>query len=234
MRDNPRLRIGLTALLAALSASAARAQTCAGAPSLRTVGYRVGGGAGFGKNVRLLSLAGAGGLPGSPLYATASVGRLSLLSLDRTAITTGLSVAFEAPLDGARASGVCPFVSAGTQTGPKNIGNTGIDYSDVELGAGLAIGRELRRWDAGSISLALEGFYQGLFYRYRSSTGHVSDSHSQSALTLTLGVAMGRVLCRANLSQPADLTLSPTSFGVQIAIMGAPRRTASRLGPVHH
>jgi len=223
MRNSLPLQSGLLALLAALSASTLPAQTCGAAPSFKKFGYRAGAGAGFGQHVKLFSIVGAAGLRNSPLYSSASIGLIQYEGLDRSAFTTALSVGLEAPLDALRASGLCPFVSAGTQTGPKNIGNAGVDYSDVEIGAGLAIGREIQRWENGSLAIAVEGLYRRVFYRYESSTGRITDNEGQSALTLTLGVANGRVLLRISLSQPADLTLAPTSFSVGIAIMGSPR-----------
>jgi hypothetical protein len=223
MRTSLPLQIGLLALLAALSASALPAQTCGAAPSLKTVGYRAGAGAGFGRHMKLFSIVGAAGLRNSPLYASGSVGLVEYEGLDRSAFTTALSLGLEAPLDALRKSGLCPFVSAGTQTGPKNIQDTGVDYSDVEIGAGLTLGREIRRWENGSVAIAVEGLYRRVFYRYESSTGRVTDNDGQSVLTLTLGVASGRVLFRASLSQPADLNLKPTSFSFGMAIMGSPR-----------
>jgi hypothetical protein len=223
MRNSPSPRVALLASLAALCAGAARGQICDAAPSLRTVGYRAGAGAGFGHRVRALSVGGAVGLRNSPLYSTANIGLTTMEGIDRTAVTTALRAGFEAPLDPSRASGLCPFVSARTQTGPRNILDTGTDYNDVELGAGLAVGRELRRWEDGSIAIALEGLYQLVFYRYQSSTGGVTDYTGQSLVTLSLGVASGRVLFRASLSQPGDLKLAPTAFSFGIAIMGSPR-----------
>ncbi len=211
-----------------MSARAVAAQTCDAAPSLRTVGYRAGASAGFGAHVSVISISGAAALHDSPLYASGGVGVARYKGLERNALTTGLRVGLEAPLDPMHASGLCAFATAGTQTGPKNIGNTGIDYSDVEVGAGLAVGRELRRWENGSVAIALEGLYRGVFYRYQSGTGRITDSQGQSAITLTLGVASGRVLFQASLSQPADLNLNPTSFALGMAIMGSSRgRTAA-------
>jgi hypothetical protein len=223
MHDGLPLRIGLIAFLAALSARGTPAQVCGAAPSLRTVGYRAGASAGVGEGTKLVSIAGAAGLLNSPLYSSASIGLVEYQRLDRTAFTTALSVGLEAPLDRLHASGLCPLVSAGTQTGPKNLQNAGIDYSDVEIGAGLALGREIRRWENGLVAVALQGLYQHVFYRYESSTGRIAGNADQSLLTLTLGVAIGRVFLRANLSQPADLKLAPTSFSCGIAIMGPTR-----------
>jgi hypothetical protein len=221
------LRIGLPILIVASSAPAVPAQTCDAAPSLRTVGYRAGASAGFGAHVTLMSISGGAALPNSPLYALGGVGLARYKGLERNALTTALRVGLEAPLDALHSSGLCAFATGGTQTGPKNILGTGVDYSDVELGAGLAVGRELRRWEGGSVAVALEGLYRGVFYRYRSGTGKVTDSEGQSAITLTLGVASGRVLLQATLSQPADLNLNPTSFAIGIAIMGSTRHGAA-------
>lgn len=217
------MRFGLIALLAVLSAGAARAQTCGAAPSLRTVGYRAGAGVGFGRNVRVFSMGGAAGLRDSPLYASASIGLMELKDLDRSALTTALNVGLEAPLDALRKSGLCPFVGAGTQTGPKNILNTGVNYSDVDVGAGLAVGREVRRWEGGMVAIAAEGLYQHVFYRYQSRTGWLTGNTDHTVVTFTLGVATGRVLFRATLSQPVDTADATPSFGFLISLLGSPR-----------
>jgi hypothetical protein len=226
MRDALLVRVGLPVLLTLLSASAMPAQLCDAAPSLRSVRYRAGVSMGLARQLRVASLGGAAGLRDSPFYSTASVGLMALEDLDRSAFVTGLRIGFEAPLDTGRASGLCPFVLAGSQTGPRNILDTGIDYSDVELGVGLALGRELRHWDNGSLAIAVEGLYRGVFYRYASRTGRVTDATGQSTVTLTLGLTSGRVLVRASASQRIDVKLDIRSLSVGVSILGSRRREA--------
>jgi hypothetical protein len=228
MRTRPALITGLVICLAALTATSTPAQTCVAAPSLRTTGYRAGVGGGLGHHEKVFSVRGATAVPGSPLYAAARIGILRRDDLGANAVTGALTVGLEAPVDETHRSGVCPFVGLGAQDGPHNIRNTGLDYKDLELSAGLAIGREIQHWESGSIAIALEGLYRRVFFRYDSATFWLTDNEGQSALTLTLSMATGRVLLQISLSQPANLNLSPTSFGFGIAVMGPPKRRPAR------
>ncbi len=162
MGIRPLETMAVACLAFAIGARPASAQLCEAGPSLRTTGYRVGVGGATATNTRHVAVTGALG-DRRGLWSGAAVGLTRLTDIGRTAVTTSVSIGLEAPLDTAQKSGLCPFVDGGTQSGPNDILGTGVNYSDVELGLGLAVGRALKEWDGGMIAVALEGSYLHTF-----------------------------------------------------------------------
>lgn len=152
----------------------------------------------------------------------AGVGLMRLQDLARNALTTSAIIGLEAPLDTARATGLCPVVTGGTQTGPRNIGGTGVDYSDLELGVGLSVGRALKQWTDGMVATAIEASYLRTFFRYRGPGGTRSGYTDTKAVTVTLGVATGRFLLRFSVAQPVFTDSAVISYGASLSIFGSP------------
>jgi len=215
-------RIALVTLALGVIVPPARAQLCAAAPSLKMNGWRAGVGGATAQNLRWLTATGAAGSRTSGIWGGAGVGFMRVQDLDRTALTASANLGLEAPLDTARSSGLCPFVRGGTQTGPRDIGGTGVNYSDFDLGVGLSVGRALTRWDDGMIATAIEASYLRTFYRYKGPAGTRSGYNDTKAVTVSLGVTTGRVLLRLSVAQPVFTDGAVISYGASLSLLGLP------------
>lgn len=232
----PMRRLASAFLLAAftvvLISTPARAQVCAGFPSLRDRPFQVGGGAAFTEDVTSF---GASFTGGKRFFGTLNVGTTSIEVLNGSSVDLNVGAGYEVGLSQGTVA-ICPLAGVAVGLGPNNINGTDVDVATRSLTLGVSVGTIAAR----SPQFA---FIPAIFLQLASATTTVynnvagtvpwpavraASGVSESETFGVVGVGLGFVLERVLTIQPAvafpfGSSASNPAFGITVAVnLGRP------------
>ena len=193
------------------------AQLCGGAPSFAGGPFQLSVEALFNDNAK--TFGGGLALGGRGPFGQLTVGTTTYDNFNASSFNVGLGAGYQLRLDKAGTLNVCPVAGLGLVNGPKDINGSGLDYSETDLTAGLALGivaargKEVMLVPAASVA-------------YASASGKLTDplggstraSASFGVVTLGVGFVFGqRVSLAPSLSIPFAVRNASTTFGVSVA-----------------
>lgn len=216
---NQAKRTGLVILaLVAMTASQARAQYCNGMPSFvgQPLQARVGGEF----NDQATQWLGGVGYGAHAMFGGVDVGVVNLDELDASAVGVNLSGGYELrALDSDRRFRACPVANVSHLFGPKDIEDSGVDYSETTFGFGVNLGVLATETEQMQL-IPTAGFGFNVMNWSLEGAGFEFDD-TETYFNLDLGVGMvfnGRMGLHPFVSIPIGLEGADASFGVTLGM----------------
>ena len=164
---------------------------------------------------------------GVALGSTGAFGELELGAIDVDAFdaassrTTRGAVGYQVPLNERGTAQLCPIAQAVFASGPKNVNESGLDYSETDFSFGLAAG-VVANGTAPQVEIIPTGSiaFGNANSTYTASSGSVSDTHSGAFGVFSLGVGLvldQETSITPSVSRPFGVSGASTTFTIRVA-----------------
>lgn len=198
--------------------STVAAQVCAGFASFERGPIALSAGASFNDNAKVFG--GSVAFGGSSAFGQLNLGAIDFDDFDESAFNVGGGAGYQVVLDQQRTFHLCPFAGVGFVMGPKNIAGSGIDYSETDFEAGIALAAIASRTSEVQVVPSASLAFANANAKLKDASGSsVSDSESFGLLGLGVGFVFSRQFTfKPSVSIPFGLEGASTSFGVTVAV----------------
>ncbi len=218
-------RVACVATLGVLLGSAtASAQICAGIVPFAGRPIQLFGSGLFSDNAR--SFGGGVAFGSAGAFGQLELGTTHFDDFDASSVNFGGGAGYQVPLDKKGAAQLCPAAGVGFVSGPKDIGGSGIDYSETDVSIGIGVGIVATRTQQVQVVPTASIAFASANGKLKDASGSsISDSESFGIVGLGVGFVFNQqVSVKPSVFIPFAVDGASTSFGVTLAVnFGATR-----------